>query len=430
MLIHNLELKNFRCFQDYQLELAPRFTVLIGENGSGKTAVLDALAIAVGCFLFGIPRAPAPTIGKDDLRAVNLILGQTITKEEVGETEVIVKGEIDGEGMTWIRARESSDSRPTRKFAQRIQQTVQAMVREAKAGHEVVFPVLAYYGTGRLWQVGRARPAVSTRGSRFAVYQDCLDPAGGLKRLFPWFKTNELAALQKRQRRHSLEAVRAAIVSLVPDATNALWDIDWDELVLEMTNIGQQLRMPFHLLSDGYRNIMGMVGDIAFRMAALNPHLLGDAIRQTPGVVLIDELDLHLHPNWQRIVVGKLMEAFPKVQFIGTTHSPFIIQSLHGVHETLLWDLATKGPLAVESKSIEDIAENKQGVSIPQQSERFLAMKAAAEKYYGKLRQAKDAEDGELKQLRRELDELMMPFSDDPAYQAFLKMERTGAQID
>jgi predicted ATP-binding protein involved in virulence len=165
-------------------------------------------------------------------------------------------------------------------------------------------------------------------------------------------------------------------------------------------------------------------------MAALNPQLLGDAVHQTPGVVLIDELDLHLHPNWQRIVVGKLMEAFPKVQFIGTTHSPFIIQSLYGRPDTLLWDLAEKGSLSLESKSIEDIAENKQGVPIPQQSERFLAMKAAAEKYYEKLRQAKKAEEGELKQLRRDLDELMMPFSDDPAYQAFLKMERTGAQID
>jgi predicted ATP-binding protein involved in virulence len=422
MLIRNLELKNFRCFQNYQLELATRFTVLIGENGSGKTAVLDALAIAGGCFLFGIPRAPSPTIHTDDLRAVNLILGQTVTKEEVGETEVIAQGEVVEEGMSWKRTRESSDSRSTRKFARRIQETVQAMVQKAKSGQDVVFPILAYYGTGRLWHVGRTRPGTGTRGSRFAAYQDCLNPAAGLKRLFPWFKTNELAALQKRQRRYALEAVRSAIVSLVPDATNALWDIDWDELVIEMTNRGQQLRMPFHLLSDGYRNIVGM--------AALNPQLLGDATRQTPGVVLIDELDLHLHPNWQRIVVGKLMEAFPKLQFIGTTHSPFIIQSLHGVDETLLWDLATKGPLAVETKSIEDIAENKQGVRIPQQSERFLAMKAAAEKYYEKLRQAKNAEDGELKQLRQELDELMMPYSDDPAYQAFLKMERTGAQID
>jgi predicted ATP-binding protein involved in virulence len=435
MLIYNLELKNFRCFQDYQLELAPRFTVLIGENGSGKTAILDALAISAGCFLSGIPTAYAGRkIRKDDLRAVNLILGQTITKEQVGETEVIAKGEINGKAISWGKTRVNEKPKLTRiiQTSQDIETVAEKMVKQATGGKEkdVVFPVLAYYGTGRLFQQGGKRAKFESKRSRFDAYQDCLDPAGGLKSLFPWFKINELAALQKRQRRYVLEAVRSAIIALVPEATYAQWDLDWDELVLDITSRGQQVRMPFHLLSDGYRNVVGMAGDIAYRMAALNPHLLGDAVRQTPGVVLIDELDLHLHPNWQRIVVGKLMEAFPKVQFIGTTHSPFIIQSLHGVHETLLWDLATKGPLAVESKSIEDIAENKQGVRIPQQSERFLAMKAAAEKYYEKLRQAKNAEDGELKQLRRELDELMMPFSDDPAYQAFLKMERTGAQID
>jgi predicted ATP-binding protein involved in virulence len=304
------------------------------------------------------------------------------------------------------------------------------MVRQARTRQEVVFPVLAYYGTGRLWNVLRNRPETSKRGSRFGAYDDCLNPASDLKRLFRWFKTNELAALQKRERRHVLEAVRSAIVSLVPGATGAIWDLDLDELAMDVTIHGQRQRMPFHLLSDGYRNVVGMAGDIAYRMASLNPHLLEDAVRQTPGVVLIDEVDLHLHPNWQRLVVGKLLEAFPRVQFVGTTHSPFIIQSLHGRAETLLWDLAEKGPLAVESKSIEDIAEKKQGVPIPQQSERFLAMKAAAEKYYQKLRQAQNAEDGELEQLRRELDEVMMPFSDDPAYQAFLKMERTGAQID
>src|SRR5262249_5044972 len=192
------------------------------------------------------------------------------------------------------------------------------------------------------------------------------------KRLFRWFKTNELAALQREERRHALEAVRSAIVAMVPDATRAIWDFDWDELVTDVAIHGRQQRIPFHLLSDGYRNVIGMAGDIAYRMAVLNPHLLGEAIRETPGVVLIDELDLHLHPKWQRIVVGRLSEAFPKVQFVGTTHSPFIIQSLHGRQDTLLWDLVEKGPLPIESKSIEDIAEKKQGVEIPQQSQRFL----------------------------------------------------------
>jgi predicted ATP-binding protein involved in virulence len=71
-----------------------------------------------------------------------------------------------------------------------------------------------------------------------------------------------------------------------------------------------------------------MAADIAYRCIQLNPHLGENAVTDTPGVVLIDELDLHLHPNWQRHVVADLKNAFPNIQFVATTHSPFIVQSL------------------------------------------------------------------------------------------------------
>ncbi|WP_426992835.1 AAA family ATPase [Methylomonas sp. CM2] len=247
------------------------------------------------------------------------------------------------------------------------------------------------------------------------------------KRFFIWFKTQELAAIQKKERRHTLEAVRQAIVNMIPDAKNAIWDMDWDELTIETMVQGQLQQIPFHLLSDGYRNMIGMVADIAYRMATLNPQLEADAIKQTEGIVLIDEIDLHLHPKWQREVVGRLLDTFPKVQFVASSHSPFIIQSLYGREDCLLWDLEKAQPLPIESKSIEDIAENQQGVEIPQQSQRFLAMENAAEEYYRVLKQIPPASDIEKQRLKQRLDELLMPFSDDPAFQAFLKMEREAA---
>ena len=85
--------------------------------------------------------------------------------------------------------------------------------------------------------------------------------------------------------------------------------------------------MPIRLLSSGFRNLLGMVFDIAYRMAVLNPDLLEDITSITPGVVLIDEIDMHLHPNWQWKVVDALKNTFPNVQFIVTTHSPIIVAS-------------------------------------------------------------------------------------------------------
>ena len=68
-----------------------------------------------------------------------------------------------------------------------------------------------------------------------------------------------------------------------------------------------------------------MVADIARRACLLNPHLGGAVLEETPGIVLIDELDLHLHPKWQRRIIGDLRRTFPKIQFIATTHSPQLI---------------------------------------------------------------------------------------------------------
>jgi len=81
-------------------------------------------------------------------------------------------------------------------------------------------------------------------------------------------------------------------------------------------------------LSDGIRNMIGMVADIAFRSTKLNPNLGPYAARETPGVVLIDEVDMHLHPEWQQRVLGTLTEAFPRIQFIVTTHSPQVLTTV------------------------------------------------------------------------------------------------------
>jgi hypothetical protein len=279
------------------------------------------------------------------------------------------------------------------------------MVERAKDNKPTTFPVLAYYGTGRLWRTLKKSPGEpSAKGSRFLGYKECLNPATDQERLFRWFKSNEIAAIQKGETRHVLEAVRRSIVSMIPAATKSFWDVDWDELTIEVTVGGVSRRLPFHLLSDGYRNMVGMAADIAYRMAVLNPHLLETVIEETPGIVLIDEIDLHLYPIWQRQVVGKLLHAFPMVQFVATTHSPFIIQSLHGLNDVMLWDLTTAQQRVIETKSIEDIAEEKQGVEIPQQSQRFLDMMRVAEEYDSLLRQAEGADPERREELGKNLE--------------------------
>ena len=171
-------------------------------------------------------------------------------------------------------------------------------------------------------------------------------------------------------------------------------------------------------LSDGERSFLAMICDLGRRLALANPLL--DNPLHGAGVVLIDELELHLHPKWQREVPEKLRRTFPNIQFIATTHSPFVIQALRPGE---LIDLDPKESGEYADRSIEDIAESVMGVKLPQKSERYLKMMDAAKEYFSLLR-ASSGNPAKLAAAEQHLDELSVPFSDDPAFQALLKLER------
>ncbi|MCC6724335.1 MAG: AAA family ATPase, partial [Saprospiraceae bacterium] len=179
---------------------------------------------------------------------------------------------------------------------------------------------------------------------------------------------------------------------------------------------------PFILLSEGYRNTLGLIADIAYRMAELNPHVTTD----TPGVVLIDEIDLHLHPKWQRNIVGDLKRIFPNCQFIVTTHSPFIIQSLDVDDGIIRLDNEYEEvPEDFVNQSIEDIVENMQGVENPQWSEKKTAMYEAAQQYFKTLEKLTVGEDdAQIQKLREELELISKPYASNVAYLAFLEQKR------
>ena len=430
MRIDRLELQNFRCFSRYQVEFAPRFTLIIGDNASGKTAMLEALAVAAGSFFLGITMEGVERriIQRDDIRLAVVPAGGSLKLEEQSPNVVMADGEVGGRPIRWGRSLSDPKGKTRRQDANSIRDIARDLGDRARAGEPVALPIIAYYGSGRLFQSLKERSTpVEAFESRLAGYDQCLNPASDPKRLFVWLKAQELAALQKAEPRPALEAVRAAIVSLVPGTKRVYWDPDLDDLVIVAGHASGDRITLLQWMNDGHRNLVGLAADIAYRMAVLNPHLLADAVRETPGIVLIDDLDLHLHPTWRRAIVGALLRAFPRVQFIATTHSPFIIQGLHGVAGAMLWDLNTSTPMPVETKSIEDIAEDKQGVEIPQQSRRFLDMMRAAEQYYGLLRGPDGHDPARREELKEELDRLSLPYSNEPAFQAFLHQRRLAA---
>lgn len=170
-------------------------------------------------------------------------------------------------------------------------------------------------------------------------------------------------------------------------------------------------------MSDGLQAMINIVTEIAHRCIELNGFMGINAVRYTPGIVMIDEIDLYLHPHWQRHVLQDLQKAFPMIQFVVTTHSPFIVQSLKS-GQLVSFDegITTEGEPYKES--IEDITEERMGLHQELRSKRFEEMERMAADYYRKLSEGQDD-----KALLDELRQIETNFSDDPAYVALLRAE-------
>jgi predicted ATP-binding protein involved in virulence len=343
MRIQTLVAENFRAFPRLSLELHPAFTLIVGANGAGKSSVLDALAVAIGAWLLGFPEVGKRPIERDEMRRVVRTLGGDDGLELAGATTVTATGTLPGgDPVEWSRSLQSPTGHTSFGQAGAMKRAAEQAQAAVSAGAPVHLPVLAYYGTGRLWDQKRdtaASARAELLGSRLQGYAACLERASSIKHLESWMRWREERRLEVVAEGGTpaldpqLEAVRAAACACVDGSRRFYYSFRHKELRFEAED---GAITPFSLLSDGYRNLLGVAADIAWRAARLNPQLGADAARAAHGVVLIDEIDLHLHPAWQRRVVGDLRRAFPNIQFVATTHSPQVVSTVPAASLRLL----------------------------------------------------------------------------------------------
>jgi predicted ATP-binding protein involved in virulence len=261
--------------------------------------------------------------------------------------------------------------------------------------------------------------------SRLDAYYYCLDGRIRDKELNQWFLFELLETSQRARKRDSLTAVENAVLGCLPGARGLRFDSDRKEIVLIMEG-GQE--MPFYNLSDGQRATLALVADIAIKAVTLNPHLGKNAALRSPGIVMIDELDLHLHPKWQRRIIDDLKRSFPELQFVCSSHSPFLIQSLKpGELIVLQLDDAGPGPVGeYANQSLEAIVEEVQGVEMPQRNHRAEIVSQAVEDYVKTIR-APGANRKTLKRAEQKYRELTEPYAPNPGLNALLKLEAMAA---
>jgi len=350
--IDQLEVENFRCFERLDVALDPSLTVLVGANGTGKTAVLDVLAIMLSTIIreFG-----GDTLGfaAEDAREVPRDLD---SRSSVARMDAVypVRARVDatlaGGDFWWRRERASAKGRTSwgEKNTQ-VGQTVAQIWRDSdrppneSAEPAPLLPVVALYGVERL--IGVRKAAGTIARSRSGAYDSALDGKSDLSRLSRFIEALTLADFVADARGGEALAARNQLRAITLACNRMLRDTGWQDPTWNPIVNGLTLRhsdrgeLPLSFLSSGIKIAAGLVIDLVSRMARANPALgAEDLLAAVPGIVLIDEVDLHLHPTWQQRIVPLFTEIFPRVQFVVTTHSPQVLSTVEASSIRVLGD--------------------------------------------------------------------------------------------
>lgn len=326
-----------------EAERTSNLNVLVGPNMSGKSALLQAIAIALNPHVRHFVNSMGPRIRDEDVRRISD--PHQLSRRVSGPVEIEARFKVGDRSVTSRVTRDASVNARTRWAETRDVVRVAGELSDAHAAGEPL-PIVAMYGTQRLWLgVSRTRRRMGNEWSD--GYLDCLDPRSTYEVVRKWANVTTRSLGRKSsggrpERSLGLLHDLVRIVLHPVGITDVDYVLDEDDFFAEVTQAmladvstwsdiwsdrWEQMWLPVSSLSDGVRTMVGLVGDIARRISLLNAGLPGVDLRETPGIIMIDEVDLHLHPVWQQQVLATLCEALPNVQWIVTTHSPQVVST-------------------------------------------------------------------------------------------------------
>lgn len=326
MRVERLNLTHYRGARDLHLDFDARLNVFCGVNGAGKSTVLDAIAILLSWAVSRIRHAGSS--------------GRPIAEEHITNAcpsaAIELQCQADGgTGVAWrlSKARSGHGAAEDRSSLSELNEFARDLQRRLSlADEQCNLPLFVYYPVNRAVLDIPLRIRERHRFTLMSAYDDALTSGANFRTFFEWFRERE--DLENEYRRYQdgpdkpegyqfpdrqLEAVRSALGQFMPDFSNLT--VRRNPLRMEVQKGGERLSV--NQLSDGEKCVIALIGDLARRLAIANP--VSEQPLSGAGVVLIDEIDLHLHPGWQRIVVPRLLEVFPGCQFFISTHSPHVI---------------------------------------------------------------------------------------------------------
>ena len=345
MIVKSLTLVNVRALETAELLLQSDFNLLVGVNGVGKSTVLDTLRICMSRILplITASRARAMAFSPDDIRkgkpvleaGLTMVLGgpdfrftrrqwrQHIAPDDSSNLRKLRRQIIDSERLSDRRRNLLRELDTSQRVADRDSFVPSKSELKRTAGGIAIPPNCVFFSTDRssLRDPGKSG---APGGIATAYAKGLRTRPADVAEFAKWLRVQEaLAEEQKGSARH-LRVLQSAVERFLPTYRNlraarrgrSRLRIDRGRMALEVVQ-----------LSDGERGVLALVLDLARRLSQANP-LLDDPLSEGQAVVLIDEIDLHLHPKWQRQIASKLTATFPRCQFIVTSHSPQVVASV------------------------------------------------------------------------------------------------------
>lgn len=371
MHISNIEFKNYRGALSLTLNLHSRLNVFVGANGAGKSTILDAAAIMLSWVVNRIQ--------------TNNASGRPIAEHDITNRRpfatISLEASTNDHRFRWRLAKSRKGHRapdsPSH-LTQLTEYTKQIQAQIASQHQAANLPLFVYYPVNRAVLDIPLRIRGKHSFDQLTAYDDALTSGANFRTFFEWFREREDLENESYKSVHQgsilpeneqdypypdpqLETVRQSLEKFMPAFRNLT--VRRNPLRMEVEKQGQVLTV--NQLSDGEKCLMAMIADLARRLAIANPTLANP--QAGAGIVLIDEIDLHLHPKWQRMIVPQLLETFPNCQFVISTHSPHVIthvqpESLFLLQQTEAEGMVAEQPTESYGKNVDRILEDLMGL--------------------------------------------------------------------
>ncbi len=407
--IAEITLQQYRGLQNIHLPLNEQMNVFIGLNGAGKSSILDATAILLSWL---VNRIKTPYASGKPILEIEI-------QNSFDYASLAILLENNNGAFSWTLIKTRKGHNPVDRSALAALNKLTGLIKDhfsANSG-KINLPVFVYYPVNRAVLDIPLRIREKHLFDVLSAYDNALTGAANFRTFFEWFREREDLENENRRYLHDipetrpaefqfpdlqLEAVRRALTRFMPDFKN--FTVRRNPLRMEVEKYGKRLIV--NQLSDGEKCLMALIGDLARRLVIANP--LRDDPLDGNGVVLIDEIDLHLHPEWQRRLIPGLQHVFPNCQFLVSTHSPHVIT--HVQPESLYLLRMTDNRIVCEQpnesygKTVERVLEDLMGLETTRPDEVSQSL--------DQIYQAIDL--GELDAAKQAISELQAKIGNDP----------------